>query len=156
LDADGKTRRRSKSGPVGRIKMEIKIIKSDGYGLLAEVEIDEQCFGVMDDFSMIPPEYIDYSRPELSHLTIDGYPWEMMFNGNPNKEKKLVRNGDWTYNAYGQITSICPVVADFGLFTLELGNFTTDQRCVGEWIVEKIDRLILTFRTKLPTKSVER
>lgn len=73
-----------------------------------------------------------------------------MFSGNPKHEKKLVRIGDWSYEAYGQITSINPVVADFGLLSLELGELTNDPRCLGEWIVEKIDRLELTFRTNGP------
>ena len=128
--------------------MEIEILKTDGYGLLAEVRFGAQVLGVMDDFSMIQPESIDYSEPEFFHLSIE-YSWGKMFSGNPAKKKMLVRTGDWSYEAYGQIVSIKTVVADFGLFFLELGNFTNDERCIGEWIVEHIDRLDLTFRTKV-------
>ena len=127
--------------------MKIEIIKTDGFGLLAEIRIGEQVLGVMDEFSMIELEYLEISEPEFSYLSLEGLSWELMFGGNPNQEKKLVRTGDWSYEAYGQIISINPVFADFGLFTLELGNFTNDDRCVGEWIVEKIDRLELTFKT---------
>lgn len=127
---------------------EIGLIKTDGYGLLAEVIIGGQVLGVMDDFSMIQPELILNSEPEFSHLSLEGYTWEQMFSGNPDKKKMLVRTGDWSYEAYGQIISIKPVVADFGIIVLELGDFTNDERCIGEWIVEKIDRLDLTFRTK--------
>ena len=35
---------------------------------------------------------------------------------------------NWSYVAYGQVTSIRPVVADVGLLELELGDFTNDER----------------------------
>ncbi len=127
--------------------MKVEIIKTEGYGLLAEVRVGEQLLGVMDDFSMVPVEQLSYAEPEFSYLGLEEYSWEQMFSGNLRQEKKLVRTGDWSYEAYGQIVSIKPVIADFGLFKLELGDFTNDQRCIGEWIVERIDRLDLTFRT---------
>ncbi|MBN1905557.1 MAG: hypothetical protein JW927_10700 [Deltaproteobacteria bacterium] len=54
--------------------MEIEILKTDGYGLLAEVRFGAQVLGVMDDFSMIQPESIDYSEPDflISALNIHG------------------------------------------------------------------------------------
>lgn len=128
--------------------MNITIIRTEGYGLLAEVECDGEHLGVMDDFSAMPPHNIDFTRPEFSHLTLHDYDWETMFAGNPHKQKKMVRTGNWSYDAYGQLVSIGPVVADFGLMSLELGIVTHDPRCVGEWILAKIERLDLSFRSK--------
>ena len=129
--------------------MEVEVLKTDGYGLLAEVRVGDQILGVMDDFSMIPAEYMRKTEPEFSYLGLEEYSWEQRFSGNPHHDKKLVRTGDWSYDAYGQIVSIKPVVADFGLVTLEIGDFTNDERCIGEWIVEWIDRLELTFRVRM-------
>lgn len=129
--------------------MKLKIFKSEGYGLQAEVEVDGQRLGVMDDFSAMPAGVdLDYENPEFSHLGSDSHTWEQMFGGNADHRKELVRTGDWSYDAYGQIVSIAPVVADFGLFRLTLGDFTHDERCVGEWILEKIQRLDMTLNAK--------
>lgn len=103
----------------------------------------------MDDFSVMPADVeLDYGNPEFSHLGTDNHTWEQMFGGNADHRKELVRTGDWSYDAYGQIISIKPVVADFGLFRLTLGDFTNDERCVGEWILEKIQRLDMTLNAK--------
>jgi hypothetical protein len=129
--------------------MEINIIKTDGHTLPAEVEVKGVILGVMDDFSMIPVENLDRSSGEFSYLRDENLSWDAMFQGNPDKETKLIRTGDWSYEAYGKIISINPVVADFGLFKLEVGYITNDTRCVGEWIFEKIERLDLTYYSKI-------
>lgn len=102
----------------------------------------------MDDFSGFDPAHVDQSSPEFDILQFEDQSWEAMFNGNPEQKKELLRTGDWSYDGYGQIISVSPVVADFGDFTFEIGDFTTDERCVGEFIRVIIDRLDLTFRSR--------
>lgn len=128
--------------------MNIKIISTEGYALPAVIEVDGVKLGVMDNFSMMPSESIDPSSGEFSYLEDDDWGWDQMFQGNPDKEMKLVQTGDWSYDAYGQIKSINPVIADFGIFSLDLGEITNDERCIGEWIQEKVTRLDFWFNSK--------
>ena len=127
--------------------MRIEILSTEGYGLEARVRVEGQVLVVMDDFSAIPTETIDHDSPEIGYLTMEGGTWEERFSGNPSKLKKLVSTGGWSYDGYGQIVSIRPVIADFGLIKLDIGDFTNDERCVGAWIRERIERLELTFRS---------
>jgi hypothetical protein len=60
--------------------------------------------------------------------------WEECFGKNTGKRIRLIHRGGWSYDGYGIITSIKPVVADFGDIQLELGNWTNDERVVGEYI----------------------
>ncbi len=77
---------------------------------------------------------------DLHHLE-GNVSWEERFSKNNSRLKSLVHTGDWSYDAFGQIISINPVVADFGDIKLELGNFTHDSRVIGEYIYERIERL---------------
>ena len=127
--------------------MRVEILSTEGHGLEAKIRVEGHVLVVMDDFSTIPNEVMDLDRPEFSYLNIEGSTWEEQFSGNPNKLKKLVSKGGWSYDGYGQIVSIRPVIADFGLLKLDIGDFTNDERCVGAWIHEAIERLELTFRS---------
>ncbi len=137
--------------------MSVKIINTEGYGLLAEVEVNGRRLHVMDDFSSLPGELcqrrgifpgklMHNCQPEFDFLeSEEPWTWEDMFLGNPKREKRLVRTGDWAYDAYGTVISIKPVVVDFGAIQLEIGDFTQDPRCVGEWVLVKIARLDMTI-----------
>ena len=63
--------------------MEVEVLKTDGYGVLPEVRVGDQVLGVMDAFSMIPPEHLRNAEPESSYVRVEGYSWEQMFSGNP-------------------------------------------------------------------------
>ena len=101
----------------------------------------------MDDYTAFPPESVDWSSPEFSVLLLTEQSWESMFNGNPERRKELIPTGHWSYNGYGEIISVRPVVVDFGDFEFEIGDFTSDQRCVGEFIHVIIDRLDMSFHS---------
>ena len=51
-----------------RSNMEVEVLTTDGYGLLAEVRVGNQVLGVMDAFSMIRPEQLRSAEPEFSCL----------------------------------------------------------------------------------------
>ena len=51
--------------------MEVEVLKTDGYGLLAEVRVGDRILGVMDDFSMIPPEHLRNAEPEFFYLGLE-------------------------------------------------------------------------------------
>ncbi len=76
---------------------------------------------------------------DISH--IGDTSWEEKFEKNKDRKKCLIKTGNWSYEGYGQIVSINPVIADFGDMKLELGEFTHDNRVIGEFIYEKIARL---------------
>ena len=126
-----------------------ELIRTDGYALLAQFKLNGKEYGAMDGFSgefPTHPVLLAQQSPEFDILCLTEQSWEDMFNGNPDRKKELLKTGDWSYVGYGQITSVAPVVADFGDFTFEIGDFTTDQRCVGEFIYVIVDRLDLSFR----------
>ncbi len=77
---------------------------------------------------------------EFDHIS-DETTWEERFNNNFEKKKCLIKTGNWSYDGYGQIISINPVVANFGQIELELGDWTNDKRVIGEYIFWKILRL---------------
>ena len=70
----------------------------------------------------------------FSHLAAEPDSWEEIFSGNRGKEKKLVRTDNWSYEGYGEIVSIDPIRADFGGILLELGEWSHDERIIGEFI----------------------
>lgn len=66
-----------------------------------------------------------------------------MFSENKDNIKDLIikPNSDWSYSAYGQIISVNPVVVDCGVAEFDLGNFSRDERLIGEYIFFDISRL---------------
>ena len=101
----------------------------------------------MDDFTGFPPENVDRTAPEFGILGVKIESWDSMFRGNPERRKELIPKGNWSYDAYGEVISVRPVVVDFGDLQFEIGDFTSDRRCIGEFIQVTID-LYLTFRTR--------
>ena len=68
--------------------------------------------------------------------------WENIFSGNKSKQLTLEADKNFcSYAAYGKIISINPVIADFGDIKMEIGDWTHDQKVIGEYIYFKIDRL---------------
>lgn len=87
----------------------------------------------------------EFSCGEVADVCLDyldgNIAWEERFNRNTSQSRSLVHTGKWSYDGFGQIVSLNPVVADFGNIELELGYITHDTRCVGEYIYERIERL---------------
>ena len=68
--------------------------------------------------------------------------WEVTFSKNKEEKLELVQSNETTaYDAYGKIISINPVIADFGDLKLNIGNWTNDDKVIGEFIYWKIHRL---------------
>lgn len=88
-----------------------------------------------------------YDYKEGSNINVDfvqleeDLSWEDIFNNNINREKRLNLTGEWSYDGYGEIISINPVIADFGDIILDLGDWSNDRRIIGEYIFWKIIRL---------------
>lgn len=90
-------------------------------------------------------------RVELDFLEGVDVPWEIMFSENKNKIKDLIfkPNSDWSYSAYGQVISINPVIVDCGIAEFDLGNFSRDERLIGEYIFFDIARLNISEKVML-------
>ena len=70
--------------------------------------------------------------------------WEEIFTKNKGQEIKIEKSksSERTYDCYGKIESIKPIVADFGDLQFELGDWTSDQKVIGEnifWTIDRID-----------------
>ncbi|CAD5255109.1 MULTISPECIES: hypothetical protein [unclassified Imperialibacter] len=80
----------------------------------------------------------------LTHLD---YPlkWDVIFGGNKGREIRIEKSnqGEWTYHCYGTIKSVNPIIGDFGDFQFNLGDWTSDEKVIGEYIFWTIDRLEL-------------
>ena len=78
---------------------------------------------------------------ELDHLSLP-LDWEKTFSLNALKEKKLEKlNGEGEYAGYGEIEQVAPIIANFGDIKLNLGNWSNDNRIIGEFIYWRIRRL---------------
>src|ERR1041384_5667478 len=108
---------------------EFQLLSTEGYGLRARFKLDGKEYGAMDDFTAFPPSSLDWSAPEFGILRTTEQSWDSMFQGNPERRKELIPKGHWSYDGYGQIISVRPVVVDFGDFQFDVGDFTSDQRC---------------------------
>lgn len=77
----------------------------------------------------------------IDHLSLD-FDWITVFKENSKLEKKLIKGlQPFDYFGYGQIEQINPVIANFGDFKLDLGDWTNDKGIIGEFIYWLIDRL---------------
>ena len=78
---------------------------------------------------------------ELQHQS-SALDWENAFSLNTTKEKKLEKlNGECEYSGYGEIEKISPIIACFGDIKLNLGNWSSDKKIMGEFIYWRINRL---------------
>lgn len=68
---------------------------------------------------------------------------EEVLNGNPERVTKLEPNGAsaWSYEAYGPIVRLRPLVVDCGGIELELYPRFRDERLIGEYVRVGISRL---------------
>jgi hypothetical protein len=125
-----------------------ELIKTEGYGLEVVFSFNGRTYQAMDDFSGFDPEKVDFDAPEFSIVCPSDQSWESIFQGNPELKRELIQRRGWSYDGYGQVVSVRPVVVDFGDFTFEVGDFTTDQRCIGEFVHLILDRLDLAFASQ--------
>lgn len=127
--------------------MKAKLIKTDGPGLEAIIEIDNRQYGVMDDFGWSAehsPGIGHTFEVELSAMLDDTWSWEQIFGANPDRRVGLEPLGGWSYLAFGRITSVDPVRVDCGIYVEERAVFTHDVRVVGEFVGFRIERLDAT------------
>jgi hypothetical protein len=71
--------------------------------------------------------------------------WTAIFSENKEGRQKLEPALEYcSYYAYGKIIALNPIVADFGDLKLSIGDWTHDEKVIGEFIYWKIRRLDIT------------
>ncbi len=123
--------------------MKAKLLETEGYALRAVIEIDGRRLHVMDDMSTPeePAEPGSEFDVELLPMCLGNQTWEEMFDGNPEKKMDIEQLNEWEYMAFGKVVQVNPVVVDCGMLQVENEIHSHDERCIGEYVAIKIDRL---------------
>ena len=125
--------------------MKAKILQlADDEGLPSVVEIDGISYVAMDCIGYGGPKVSEGDLIEAEFtvgIEDSDESWDNVFNGNPERIKKLICIKGWSYRAYGEIISINPVVVDCGVAKFEDAIDTLDPRCIGEFVAFNIKRL---------------
>jgi len=128
--------------------MRVSLVATEGPWLEAKISTPYGLLSVMDEFTIdgrSAPEVGDDFEVELSATLLgDDESWEVMFGGNPDKRKALDHIEGWSYRAFGQVTSIDPVVVDCGMIQIPDVFCSHDLRVIGEFIAFTINRLEAT------------
>ena len=127
------------------MKITTEIIKTDWFldkdNFEGTVSFTGKKGGIIQAFSY-GTEFNTGQKIELDLYSINAeLEWSTMFSENSEKEIKVEWKGGWAYEAYGKIININPVLIDFGEFELNTGNWTNDNKIIGEYIFWKIERL---------------
>jgi hypothetical protein len=126
------------------MKRKVKIIevnRTDKFEGTVAFKINDRQYDAYywgDNF--LPGEELNISLTQLE----SPLKWETIFGENREREIKIEKSDtkDWTYYCYGTIHSVKPVIADFGDFQLDLGDWTNDENIIGEyiyWVVARLD-----------------
>jgi hypothetical protein len=127
--------------------MEAKLIKTDGPGREAVLEIGGSEYRVMDSFSWLGdrcPRAGESFHVKLGTSLDESWSWEKIFAANPDERMGLEPLGGWSYLAFGRIESLNPVIVDCGLLIEGRALFTHDPRVIGEFIGFRIEVLDAT------------
>ncbi len=128
--------------------MRVSLISTEGPWLEALISTPHGNLSVMDEFTSdkknAPKEGNDFEIELSATLLDDDESWDSMFNGNPDKRKALEQIEGWQYRAYGEVTSINPVVVDCGIIQIPDVFNSNDPRVVGEFIAFTVSRLEAT------------
>src|SRR5262249_19330220 len=114
--------------------MRAKLLRTNGPGREAVIEIDGHQYCVRDGFSwsaVREPKVGTHFDTEVSACVDTSWTWERMFAANPERRLGLQSDGGWSYLAFGRIDSIDPVRVDCGLLVEERAIFTHDPRVIG-------------------------
>ncbi|MCQ2189502.1 MAG: hypothetical protein MJZ00_06290 [Paludibacteraceae bacterium] len=83
------------------------------------------------------------SNIEIDFLESEDVSFESFFSDNRDKEMKIVPFGDnrTSYHCYGRIINVNPIIVDCGDMQFEHGEFTHDEKVIGEYVYFVISRL---------------
>lgn len=116
---------------------------TQGRGRQAEVLVDGRSLTVCDHVSpsgeRMRPGVLEGVR--FGYVAMDELSWDSAIAGNPSRRRQIDAVRAWSYVGYGRVVDIMPVVIDFGLFTMEDPNWSSDRRLIGRYVRVHIDRL---------------
>jgi hypothetical protein len=123
--------------------MKVRLLRTEGYGLEAEIEADGCRLRVMDAISApgrpAPPGLIP--SPVFTAVVVAPDSWDRAISENPECEKRLECLWGWRHRGYGEITSLDPLRADLGALVLELNLPPDPARKCGDFVALAIDRI---------------
>jgi hypothetical protein len=121
-----------------------KLISSKGHALEAVIEIDGRRLHVIDLFGGSDLPTGTYVDVKLNPFIVEPGEWDEIFRLNPQRQLGFDRVSGSSYIALGQIVSVSPVVCDCGLLRIVDPFYTRDERCIGEYVGFRVDRLDAT------------
>lgn len=128
--------------------MEVLLKRTEGYGLMADIEVDGQSLVVVDRVSRADcaAEPGPIERPHFEVIALEFQSWERAFEDNAAHEKKLHHQWGWRYLGFGEIVSIEPevVTIDLGVLTLRLRFEGAAADWRGEYVAIPIERVVLS------------
>lgn len=123
--------------------MKVLLLRTEGYGLEAEIEVDGCRLRVMDAISTpgrpTPPGPIPAAV--FTAVVVAPASWNRAISENPECEKRLEPLWGWRHRGYGEITSLDPLRADLGTLVLELNLPPDPVRQCGDFVALAIDRI---------------
>jgi hypothetical protein len=129
--------------------MRAKLIRTEGPWLEANIQTEFGVFTVMDCIScdeQAVPSSSEEFEAELAATVLAEQDWDTIFNGNPDRQKRLQQLSGWRYLGYGIVESVRPTVIDCGALKLDGPIQTNDDRVIGSYVCVIIDRLELFRR----------
>ncbi|MDJ0850015.1 MAG: hypothetical protein QNK04_16720 [Myxococcota bacterium] len=121
--------------------MDVVLIRSEGRGGEAEVEVDGCALAVVDELS--PADRASRPGPlagaSLEVLTIA----HLSGRARGDEEPGLVREWGWRYRGTGEVVSTDPLRAELGPFTLSVDLPRDLELAVGDRVTIAIDRIVL-------------
>ena len=128
--------------------MKVELVRTEGYGQTAEIEVDGQPLSVVDRVSQSnrPAESGLIEDAAFEVVALEFRSWERAFEDNIASEKKLHHQWGWRYLGFGEIVGVEPdaVRIDLGLLTLSLRFEGADPDWLGEYVAVPIERIVLS------------
>jgi len=124
----------------------VELVRTEGYGLEAEIELDGARLQVMDGVSTAEQAAAPgpVSDPKFDVVMVEPGSWEQAAAANPGREKRLEHQWGWRYVGYGQVLATDPVRVDLGILVLELDFPADDPGREGDYVALAIDRIRLS------------
>ena len=123
--------------------MKVSLLRTEGYGLEAEIDVDGFGLRVMDAISESdrPAAPGPIEAPIFHAIVVAPDSWARAVAGNPQCEKRLEGLWGWRYRGFAEITSVDPLCADLGVLVLELNLPPDPARRRGDFVALAIDRI---------------
>jgi hypothetical protein len=127
--------------------MNAELIRTEGFGLGAEIELAGVRLHVMDGVSTAEQAAAPgpVADPKFDVVMVEPGSWEQASAANPEREKRLEHQWGWRYIGYGQILATDPVRVDLGILVLELDFSADDPQRKGDYVALAIDRIRLSL-----------